>query len=318
MRKLSTCFAVLASAVLALPSVSEAQDLAKEALESFPPQTIRVEYASPAKLRALPNYARLRQRYVAPRLRALEKSFAQLGVAEDDIDEVILAWQPGADSMKLEGIVVGRFTAKAIADRAGTAGILPATVGELPAYCLGAEGGSTCLIVLHDSLGIFGAQDALAAMLEVRAGQAPSLSSDERFTKLMREAQTQAPIWGVAVGDAVPDWFRAWMPAQRNLQLDWTKAFQSVQALVYSVDTGDRVRLDVKMDCTTSQAAESTRQVLEGLKLFQQMAWQNTNPNQPNPFETIEITSSDLRVSLKMTTSYADLEGPGITGGPGR
>jgi len=115
----------------------------------------------------------------------------------------------------------------------------------------------------------------------------------------------------------VPDWFRAWMPAQGDLQLDWAKAFQSVEALVYSVDTADKVRLDVKLDCATPQAAESTRQVLEGLKLFQQLAWQNANPNRPNPFEGVEIGSSDRRVSLKMTTSYADLEGPGAPGGPG-
>ncbi len=318
MKKLSMCFAVLALAVLVLPRATQAQDLAKESLGSFPPQTIRLEYSRPAKLRALPNYASLRQRYVGPRLRTLEESFSQLGVGESDIDELVLGWQPGTGSMRLEGLVVGRFTAKAIADRAAAQGIPPTPVGELPAYCLGSEGASTCLVVLRDSLGVFGAQDTVAAMLEAREGRTTSLASEERFTELMREAQAEAPIWGVAVGEAVPDWFRAWMPAQGNLQMDWAKAFQSVEALVYSVDTADRVRLDVKMDCATSQAAESTRQVFEGLKLFQQLAWQNLNPNRPNPFETVEISSSDRRVTLKMTTSYADLEGPGAPGGPGR
>ena len=317
MRKYYVCVGVLSVAALAFPRATQAQDLARDSLASFPSQTIRVEYSNLAKLRTLPNYASLRQRYVGPRLRALEESFSQLGVGESDIDELVLGWQPGTGTMKLEGLVAGRFTAKSIADRAGARGISPATVGDLPAYCLGSEGASTCLVVLRDSLGVFGAQDMLAATLEARAGQAPNLSSDERFTRLMREAQTQAPIWGVAVGEAVPDWFRAWIPAQGNLQMDWAKAFQSVEALVYSVDTADRVRLDVSMDCTTAQAAESTRQVFEGLKLFQQLAWQNANPNRPNPFETVEIGSSDRRVSLKMTTSYADLERPGAPGGPG-
>jgi hypothetical protein len=318
MKKLSMCCAVWALAAVALPRTTQAQDLVEESLVSFPPQTIRLEYSRPATLRALPNYASLRQRYVGPRLRTLEESFSQLGVGEGDIDELVLGWQPGTGSMKLEGLVVGRFTAKAIADRAAARGMSPVPVGELPAYCLGSEGASTCLVVLRDSLGAFGLPDTLAAILEAREGQTPSLASDERFAKLVREAQAEAPIWGVAVGDAVPDWFRAWMPAQGNLQMDWAKAFQSVEALVYSVDTADKVRLDVKMDCATSQAAQSTRQVFEGLKLFQQLAWQNLNPNRSNPFETVEISSSDRRVSLKMTTSYADLEGPGAPGGPGR
>ena len=51
--------------------------------------------------------------------------------------------------------------------------------------------------------------------------------------------------------------------------------------------------------------------------MFQQLAWQNLNPNRPNPFETVEIGQDDRQVSLKMTTSYADLEGPGAPSGPG-
>jgi hypothetical protein len=318
MKKLSMCFAVLPLTVLFPPRVTQAQELVKEALATFPPETVRLEYAHPAKLRTLPNYATLRLRYVGPRLRTLEQSFSQLGVGEAEIDELLLGWQPGTGSMKLVGMVAGRFTAKAIADRAAERGVSPTPVGELSAYCLGAEGISSCLVVLRDSLGIFGAQDALAAMLEAREAGATSLASDERFGELIGEVQADVPIWGVAVGQAVPDWFRAWMPAQGNLQMDWAKAFQSVEALVYSVDTGDKVNLDVEMDCTTSEAAASTRQVFEGLKLFQQLAWQNVNPNQPNPYQTLEISSSDRRVSLKMTTTYADLERPGAPGGPGR
>jgi hypothetical protein len=318
MKKLSMCFAVLPLAVLIPPRATQAQELVKESLAIFPPETVRLEYSHPAKLRTLPNYATLRVRYVGPRLRTLEQSFSQLGVGEGEIDELLLGWQPGTGSMKLVGMVAGRFTAKAIADRAAERGVSPTPVGELSAYCLGAEGVSSCLVVLRDSLGVFGAQDALAAMLEAREGRGTSLASDERFGKLIGEVQAEAPVWGVAVGEAVPDWFKAWMPAQGNLQMDWAKAFQSVEALVYSVDAADKVNLDVKMDCATSQAAASTRQVFEGLKLFQQLAWQNLNPNQPNPFQTLEISSSDRRVSLKMTTSYADLERPGAPGGPGR
>ena len=317
MRKWSLCFCVLVLEALVLPWAAQAQTLVKESLASFPPPTIRLEYSRLAKLRTLPNYARLRQRYVGPRLRELEESFSQLGVKESQIDEVVLGWQPGSTKMELEGLVAGSFTAQAIADRAAARGMSPTTIADMPAYCLGTESASICLVVLKDSLGAFGTENSLATMLEAREGQTPSLASEERFVKLVGEAKPEAPIWGVAIGEAVPDWFRAWMPAQGNLQLDWGKAFQSVEALVYSVEAADAVRLEIKMDCTTSQSAASTRQVFEGLKMFQQLAWQNLNPNLPNPFETVEIGQDDRRVSLKMTTSYADLEVPGAPGGPG-
>jgi hypothetical protein len=291
------------------------QDLAKEALATFPPGTLRVEFSRPSRLRTLPNYEGLRQRYVGPRLRALEEAFAQLGVREGDIDEVMLAWRPGASMIELAGFVVGRFTAQSIAERAGAGGIATATVGNQPAFCLSTGGASSCLVVLRDSLGLFGPEAALSEMLAVREGSAPGLATDERFARLVGEAPAQAPIWGVAVGDAVADFFRAWLPAQGEIQLDWGKAFQSVEALVYSVNTAADVRLDVKLDCTNDQSAESTRQVFEGLRIVQQMAWQSMNPGKANPFQGLEITRDRSRLSLKMATSYADLQAFNPTGG---
>jgi hypothetical protein len=317
MRNRGLFFGGLALMVMAAPLLAQGQDLVKESLASFSPQTIRVEYSRLAKLRSLPNYQNLRQRFVGPRLRALEESFAKLGVGESDIDEIVLGWRPGSSMMELEGLVVGHFTAKGISDRASAAGVSPSTVGGLPAFCLGAESASNCMVVIQNSLGAFGPQESLSAMLEAREGQSPGLGTNERFAKLVNGAQAQAPIWGVAVGEAVGDFFRAWLPAQGGLQMDWARAFQAVDALTYTVDTADRVRLDVKMDCNSSESAQSTRQVFEGLKMFQQMAWQNMNPNKPNPFQSVEISQDDRRVSLRMVTNYADIEAFNAPGGAG-
>jgi hypothetical protein len=298
----------IAMGLAVLPLSAAGEDLVKESLATFSPVTIRLEFARPATLRTLPNYASLSQRYVAPRLRALQDSFAKLGVGESEIDEILLAWRPGSSAMDLDGLVAGRFTARSMASRATANGISASEIGGQSAYCLGATAGTTCLVVLRDGLGAFGTQDGLSAMLDIRSGSAPNLSTNERLTKLLGEASTQAPIWGVAVGEAVPDWFRAWMPGQGNLQLDWSKAFQSVEALVYSVEIAGAIKLDAKMDCTEDQAAESTRQVFEGLRMFQQMAWQNTNPGKSNPFQAVEIARDGRRVSLKMTTSFDELQ----------
>jgi len=300
---------------LACLASAAAQDLVKESLTTFAPGTIRVEYARPAKLRTLPDYEALRQRYVGPRLKALEGSFAQLGMRESDVDEILLAWRPGDGTMDVAGLVTGRFTAQTFAERAMAHGIPASDVADQPAYCLEAGAGTACLVVLRDSLGLFGSPPGLRAMLGIRGGQEPSLSTDERFSKLVGEAPTEAPVWGVAVGEAVPDWFRAWLPGQGNLQMDWSKAFQSVEGIIYSVETADNVRLDVKMDCTNDQSAESARQVFEGLRMFQEMAWQNMNPGKPNPFRGVEIARDGRRLSLRMTTSYADLQGFNPSGG---
>jgi hypothetical protein len=210
-------------------------------------------------------------------------------------------------------VAQGRFDPKTVADRAAAQGLAATPVGGASAYCLGAASGGNCVAILSDSLGVFGALDSLAAIMKARAGEAPNAASDADFAKHVEDARTDAAIWGVAVGPAIADWFKGWMPNQGNVQLDWKATFQSVNLLRYSVQTADKVILQVKLDCNTSQAAQSLTQVMQGLKLLQQMAWQNQNPRAPNPFQSLVVDRSDAQVRLNLTTAYSELEA-GIPG----
>jgi hypothetical protein len=284
-----------------------AQSLVQEALSSFPRETIRIEYSHPSVLRSLADYSALRQRYEGPRLQELEESFSKLGIQESDVDELVLGWQAADQQWVFYGLTSGRFSAQSMADRASAQGVAPVKIGEHTAYCVGPEEKANCVVLLGDSMGAFGSQASLRAILDVRSGGAHSLGSDNAFSKLVSEAETKRPIWGVAVGPAVPDWFRGWMPNQSDLKLDWAQAFKPVDVLTYSVDAGETVRLNVQMDCTTNADAASLRQVFDGLKLFQQLSWQNQNPGRPNPFKNLEIQANDKRVSIELDTPYADI-----------
>jgi hypothetical protein len=306
--KMTCLLGMLAVMLGALPGVAPAQDLVKEALSGFPTQTIRLEFSSPAKLRRLPNYASLRQRYVGPRLRKLVEELGQLGIREEDISSLVLGWQPGSSEMGLYGFAAGHFSAQAITQSAEQRGMSITPIAGKPSYCLEAGLAGTCVVVLEDSLGAFGSMMALTSMLEAREGQAPSLSSDNRFPSLLAGADKDAPIWGVAVGSAVGDWFRGWMPNQGNIKLDWSRVFGDVNSLSYSVAAGDDVTLGLKMDCKSSDSAASLRQVLEGLKLVQQIAWDSQNPGKPNPYRAMNVGQDGNQVSLKLTTGYAELE----------
>jgi hypothetical protein len=306
--KMTYLLGILAVTLVALPGAAPAQDLVKEALSGFPTQTIRLEFSSPAKLRGLPNYASLRQRYIGPRLRKLVEALGQLGVREEDISGLVLGWQPGSAEMGLYGFATGRFSAQAITESAEQRNMAATPVAGKQAYCLEAGLAGTCVVVLQDSLGAFGSLTALTSMLEAREGQVPSLSSDNRFPSLVAGANKDAPIWGVAVGSAVADWFRGWMPNQGNIKMDWSKVFGDVNSLTYSVAAGDNVTLGLKMDCKSSESAASLRQVLEGLKLVQQIAWDSQNPGKPNPYQAMNVGQESNQVSLKLTTGYSELE----------
>jgi hypothetical protein len=305
--------AALLLAVMAWPAAVPAQDLMTTALSSFPTGTIRVEFSSPAKLRALPDYATLSKRYVGPNLLALENDLAKLGIQQDDVDDLVIGWQAHGSNMVLSGVAQGRFDPKAVADRAVAQGLAATPVGSASAYCLGAHAGGNCVVMISETLGAFGFIDSLRAVMKARAGEAPNAASDASFAKHVQDAKTDAAIWGVAVGPAITDWFRGWMPNQSNVQLDWAATFKSVQVLRYSVQTADKVILDVKMDCANSQGAQSLTQVMQGLKLLQQMAWQNQNPTAPNPFQALVVEREGTQVRMGLTTQYSALEA-GIPG----
>ena len=306
--KLTCLLGMLAVTLVALPGAAPAQDLAKEALSGFPTTTIRLEFSNPAKLRTLPNYASLRQRYIGPRLKKLVDELGQLGIREEDISGLVLGWQPGSAEMGLYGFATGNFSAQAITQSAEQRNMAATPVAGKPAYCLEAGLAGTCVVVLQDSLGAFGSLTALTSMLEAREGQLPSLNSDSRFPRLVAGANKDAPIWGVAVGPAVADWFKGWMPNQGNIKLDWTKVFANVNSLAYSVAAGDNVTLGLKMDCKSSDSSASLLQVLEGLKLVQQIAWDSQNPGKPNPYKSMDVGREGNQVSLSLTTGYSELE----------
>jgi hypothetical protein len=303
--------AVLALSAMMCPVVVPAQDLMNEAMSSLPAGTIRVEYSSPVKLRALPDYAALSHRYVGQRLQILEENLARLGIQPEDVDTMVIGWKARGTEMDLSGLAQGRFNSKGVSDHAAAQGIAASPLAGTPAYCFGSD---TCVVILGESLGAFGTLDSLSAILKVRAGEIPNAASEASFAKRVDEGRTDAPIWGVAVGPAIADWFKGWMPNQGNAQLDWKQTFQSVEALSYSVQAADNVRLAVKLDCTTSQAAGSLMQVMEGLKLVQQMAWQNQNPNLRNPFQSLAVDRDGRQVRLNLTTAYAELEAAGMPG----
>jgi len=306
--KLTCLLGLLAVGLVVLPGSALGQDLVKEALSGFPMETIRLEFSSPAKLRALPNYASLRQRYLGPRLRKLVDALAQLGIREEDISGLVMGWQPGKTEMGLYGFATGSFSVQAITQSAEERNITPTTVAGKQAYCLEAGLAGSCVVVLQDSLGAFGSLAALTSMLEAREGQTPSIGSDTRMATLVGSADKEAPIWGVAVGPAVGDWFRGWMPNQGSVKLDWAKVFADVNSLTYTVAAADNITLGLKMDCKSADSAASLRQVLEGLKLVQQMAWDSQNPGKPNPYQAMEVAMQGSQVSLKLTTGYAELE----------
>jgi hypothetical protein len=290
-----------------IPQKVAGQDFVTTAMSGLPAQTLRVEYSSPSKLRAVPNYQSLRGRFLGPRLQQLGSALDQIGISEDDIENLMIGWEPGNKEMDLYGYASGHFHKAQVANRAAAQSFTPTPISGQQAYCLSAGVTGTCFVILEDSLGAFGSLSSLTALLEAHAGQAPNLNSDQRFTSLIGDVNKDASIWGIALGGAVGDWFGAWLSSQNNLKLDWGRVFQKVDSLTYSIDAADRVNMDIKLNCATLADAATLRQVLEGVKMAQQFAWQAQNPGHANPYATMNVDAHNTQIGLKITMDYSAL-----------
>ncbi len=306
--KLGWLGVLVALGLLVTPRAARAQGLVEEALKSFPAATLRIEYSNIATLRALPNYQALHQRYLGPRLRNLEASLGELGISENDLNELVMGWKDQG-SWEFYGLTGGSFDPSSIASHAQQQGVKARPVGGQDVYCFTSNQEETCAAALSDSLGVFGTFDSVKELLAIRAGQGASLQTKTSFGQLIRDTEgQQSPIWGVATGAAVPDWFKSWMPNQSNLKLDWAQAFKPVQTLVYRVEPADQVTLKVRMNCTDSAGASSLGQIMQGVKMFQQISWKQQNPQQTNPFQDLQINTQDRQVDISLTADYQSLE----------
>jgi hypothetical protein len=285
------------------------QDLVAKALSSFPADTIRLEFSSPATLRKLPNYASLREHYMGPRLKELVDSMAELGMAETDVDQLVLGWDADGSDLNLYGFAGGNFRASVLDARAAERNLPPQQIGGKAGYCLGAGLASECVVVLSPTEGAFGTLATLSQIMQTLNGGGNSIGSNDSFAKAVKQEQTGAPIWGVAIASAVASWFKGWMPKQSAVDMDWNKVFEGVDALGYKIQTGSDIQLDLDMLCKSFEYAASLRQMLEGLKLAQQIAWQNQYPSKSNPFQRMEFSQTGSQIGINIVANYSDVGG---------
>ncbi len=297
----------LAIFLAAIAGQAFGQNLAQDALSSFPADTVHIEFSSPQRLRSLASYNDLRHRFVGQKLVDLETTLGKLGIQESQIDDLVLGWRPSGSTMELFGLASGHFDIAGIKKSAQQRGIAPENLGGSPAYCVGAGVSTECALIFDSTHGAFGTLETLSDIMDVRQSAKPSVGSNSGFSQLVDEAPKQDPIWGVAEGPGVADWFNGWISNASSVQLDWTKVFSNVDSLTYGIETGDNVKIALRLNCNSPDSATSLRQVLEGLRLAQQLAWQHQSPNQPDPFEGTEIELNGSEVTLKMAATFGQL-----------
>ena len=144
--------------LLTLATRAAKAEIISQALLSFPAQTQYLEYDNIARLRNLPDYPALRQRFSGKPLEDARVALRQLGIREDQVQEVV----SGSSSSAFYVLIAGTFS-EASAKRHATATKLLDT----HAYCPGKSG---CVVFLEDSLAAFGTPSELKDIVQAHEG----------------------------------------------------------------------------------------------------------------------------------------------------
>jgi hypothetical protein len=309
MRKHAEFVVLLTFGILGGNPGLRAQEIVEEAMQCFPEHTVRLEYSNPEKLRQLSNYNALRQHYLGAQLQQIEKSLARLGVHEEDIGELALGWEVGAKDkgsggLVLFGLAAGHFRITEIEARATDEGLGGTQALDADVYCMDH---GMCFAFLDDTRAALGSLQQLSNMGAARAGDSPSLSSNEEFANLVAAVKPGAPIWGVAKHAAMAHWLSTSMPGQEGMHFNWSDLFTGVNSLSYTIEVGDKVNLAIRAGCASETDAVKMWAGLNALRILQGLAWGIRNPSHSNPLEHLDVDRDSDRVELKIEAPLSTL-----------
>ncbi len=302
----------LLGVVLSLPGLLWAQQAARAGLGSFPADTQQVAYSNFAELRSSPDYPQIRQHVLFQQLRAFQLFLRPAGVdPERDVDELILGWHgqslSGAGSF---GIAAGRFEP----DKVGeffTQTKLP--VQSYAGYDLftfgsGFDSADTFFTFLDSSLAVLGRLHDLKAILDVRAGSAKALDTNENFRGYEAELEGTAPQWGILTGKAAVDVAAPWLTGGKKNTLDMTAFFEPVLAVLYRVDWGGGFTARISIVCKTPESAAGLFQLLNILKSTPFPATSGGGPAPASLLQNLDARQDGSRLELRASGAAEALD----------
>ena len=269
-------------------------DIISQALSSLPAQTGYVEYENLTSLRKLRDYDRLRQRFSGKPLQKVRIALGQLGIREDQVNELVVASNP----TEFYGIAAGTFREQS-SKRNGIQKDSVAHALDSQALC---PASGTCLLFLEDSVAAFGTLSQLREMVRAREGSTTRLTSNSTVVSLLNSTNNQAPVRGVLVGDqletAISDVLRDWTGWNR----DWSRVSASIRDFGYSVEFDKGAHLTATVKCRSATSATLLLQMLRLLDSMQSMPIARGNADAGLPFRNLHASLSGSTVVFRADT----------------
>lgn len=308
----STCFrwpawgpaaSIVAGVMLVCPALLRGQSAARDALSSFPSDTLQVVYSDLRQLRALPDYARIRQWIFTQHLRNFEDFLRAAGTdPEKNVDEVTLGWRGEPDNSNFFGLAEGNLDPDRMHDFAVRQKITTQQYGgyELFPFNSSQTRDDLFFVFLDSSSAAFGRLDDLKAILDVRAGTRPPLSSVSEFANGEAELEGTAPQWGIARGSAAANQAAPWLSGGANKSTIDPKAFlTAVQDVLYRFDWSSGFSMHMSVLCKDDKSASDLAKMLAFVRSVRPSTGSYSTAASAALFQGMDIQSNESRVEVR-------------------
>ncbi|MGH9353757.1 MAG: hypothetical protein ACRD2G_16615 [Terriglobia bacterium] len=306
------CLAALLTALFC-PAFARSQEVARQALSAFPPDTQQVAYVNLAELRSLPNYRQLRGILFNRQMIYFEQFLRSIGAdPEKDVDEAVVGWRGApTKSSPLFGLAAGRFNVveaqNSIAQES-----LPAAQYQgftLDAFGAGHSSQDLFFTFFNEGLAGFGRLTDLKALIDGYLGRRPTLNSNPDFVKWEGNLDGSAPEWGITTGKAALNVAVPWLagvpglsgPSGLSDRAGQKGGLESVigpvKAVLYQANWGANFSAEISIICENAQSAQTLAELLSVWR--DSSALTGKRPADVNNFiQGLEINASGNEVTL--------------------
>lgn len=293
---------IVIPALLLCPALLHGQGAARDALSTFPADTLQIVYSDLRQLRALPDYPRIRQWIFTQQLRNFEDFLRASGTdPEKVVDEVTLGWRGDPQNNNFFGLAEGTLDPDRMHDYADQQKITTQPYGgyELFPFNSNQSRADLFFVFLDSSSAAFGRLDDLKVLLDVRSGTRPPLSSVAEFTNAEAELEGTSPQWGIARGSAAANQAAPWLTGGVQSPVDPKAFLASVQYVLYRFDWASGFSMHMSVLCKDDKGASDLAKMLVFVRSVRPSTSTASAAASAALFQGMDIQAHESRVEVK-------------------
>lgn len=302
---------ILAAAMVATPHRSQAGSLSNNIIGMFPKEVGEFAYADLKAARGYPWFAQLREQLLPGRFKQFEQFLRSAGIDPDaQVDE--LAWAgitaSKGNAEEIVGIAMGQFDTST-ADAHFQQQKLPTVeVRGFHLYAFGSGVGANDILFLFidSNTAAFGHRSALEKLIDVRAGAADNLLSNDQLYPLINDSNGHGLIWAVLDQSYTHLAMTQLLPQASSLPQAAT-ILSRLHAMTIDVEADTGVDARFQAVCDSSDDANLLSAALQAGIMYRRYQEQQSNPALASLLEEVKVTPSGNRLKIDAPVSQDQL-----------